>query len=151
MDLSSFLAATIRMAIPLLIAALGLVVSERAGLINIGVEGTMLTGAFAAFAVAYYTNNYWLGMLAGMLAGCFMTLIFAVASIRFKAPQVVIGCAINMLGSGFTAVLFRKMFFDAQTGGIIDPETGAIRSSVTGQFSGMNNRYIEVTYCGVTY
>ena len=108
MDLSSFLAATIRMAIPLLIAALGLVVSERAGLINIGVEGTMLTGAFAAFAVAYYTNNYWLGML---------TLIFAVASIRFKAPQVVIGCAINMLGSGFTAVLFRKMFFDAQTGG----------------------------------
>lgn len=117
MDLSSFLAATIRMAIPLLIAALGLVVSERAGLMNIGVEGTMLTGAFAAFAVAYYTNNYWLGMLAGMLAGCFMTLIFAVASIRFKAPQVVIGCAINMLGSGFTAVLFRKMFFDAQTGG----------------------------------
>ena len=117
MDLSSFLAATIRMAIPLLIAALGLVVSERAGLINIGVEGTMLTGAFAAFAVAYYTNSYWLGMLAGMLAGCFMTLIFAVASIRFRAPQVVIGCAINMLGSGFTAVLFRKMFFDAQTGG----------------------------------
>ena len=40
---------------------------------------------------------------------------------------------------------------DAQTGGIIDPETGAIRSSVTGQFIGMNNRYIEVTYCGVTY
>ncbi|MBU5434131.1 ABC transporter permease [Pseudoflavonifractor sp. MSJ-37] len=116
-QLSSFLAATIRMAIPLLIAALGLLVSERSGLMNIGVEGTMLSGAFAAFSVAYYTNNYWLGMLAGMLAGCFMTLVFAVAAIKFRAPQVVIGCAINMLGSGFTAVLFRKMFFDAQTGG----------------------------------
>ncbi len=116
-QLSSFLAATIRMAIPLLIAALGLVVSEKAGLMNIGVEGTMLSGAFAAFAVAYYTNSYWLGMLAGMLAGCFMTLVFAVASIKFRAPQVVIGCAINMLGSGFTAVLFRKLFFDSQTGG----------------------------------
>ena len=116
-QLSSFLAATIRMAIPLLIAALGLVVSEKAGLMNIGVEGTMLSGAFAAFAVAYYTNSYWLGMLAGMLAGCFVTLVFAVASIKFRAPQVVIGCAINMLGSGFTAVLFRKLFFDSQTGG----------------------------------
>lgn len=116
-QLSSFLAATIRMAIPLLIAALGLVVSEKAGLMNIGVEGTMLSGAFAAFAVAYYTNSYWLGMLAGMLAGCFMTLVFAVASIKFRAPQVVIGCAINMLGSGFTAVLFRKLFFDSQSGG----------------------------------
>lgn len=116
-QLSFFLAATVRMAIPLLIAALGLVISERSGLMNIGVEGTMLSGAFAAFAVAYYTNNYWLGLLAGMFAGALMTLIFAVASIKFRAPQIVIGCAINMLGSGFTAVLFRKMFFDASTGG----------------------------------
>lgn len=116
-QLSSFLAATVRMAIPLLIAALGLVVSERAGLMNIGVEGTMLSGAFAAFAVAYFTNNYWLGLIAGMLAGALMAFIFAVASIKFRAPQIVIGCAINMLGSGFTAVLFRKIFFDATTGG----------------------------------
>ena len=117
MDLSFFLAATVRMATPLLIAALGLVVSERAGLMNIGVEGTMLSGAFAAFAITYYTNSYWLGLLAGMLAGGVMALIFAVTSIHFKAPQIVIGCAINMLGSGLTAVLFRKLFFDATTGG----------------------------------
>ncbi|MCI8477860.1 MAG: ABC transporter permease [Oscillospiraceae bacterium] len=117
MDLSFFLAAMVRMATPLLIAALGLVVSERAGLMNIGVEGTMLSGAFAAFAITYYTNSYWLGLLAGMLAGAVMALIFAVTSIHFKAPQIVIGCAINMLGSGLTAVLFRKLFFDASTGG----------------------------------
>ena len=116
-QLSFFLAATVRMAIPLLIAALGLVVSERAGLMNIGVEGTMLSGAFAAFAVAIGTGSYWLGLLAGMAAGALMALIFAVASIHFRAPQIVIGCAINMLGSGFTAVLFRKMFFDASSGG----------------------------------
>lgn len=55
-QLTFFLAATVRMATPLLIAALGLIVSERAGLMNIGVEGTMLSGAFAAFAISYYTH-----------------------------------------------------------------------------------------------
>lgn len=116
-QLSFFLAATVRMATPLLIAALGLVVSERAGLMNIGVEGTMLSGAFAAFAIASFTGSYWVGMLAGIIAGGVMGLIFAVTSIHFKAPQIVIGCAINMLGSGLTAVLFRRLFFDAETGG----------------------------------
>lgn len=116
-SLSFFLAAMVRMATPLLIAALGLVVSERAGLMNIGVEGTMLSGAFAAFAVASFTGSYWVGMLAGIIAGGVMAMIFAVTSIHFKAPQIVIGCAINMLGSGLTAVLFRKLFFDAETGG----------------------------------
>ena len=116
-QLSFFLAATVRMATPLLIAALGLVVSERAGLMNIGVEGTMLSGAFAAFAIASFTGSYWVGMLAGIIAGGVMGMIFAVTSIHFKAPQIVIGCAINMLGSGLTAVLFRRLFFDAETGG----------------------------------
>ena len=117
-QLSFFLAATVRMAIPLMIAALGLIVSERAGLMNIGVEGTMLSGAFAAFAVNAYTGSYWLGMLCGMLAGCLMTLLFSVTTITLRAPQVVIGAAVNMLGSGLTAVLFRKMFFDASSGGV---------------------------------
>lgn len=117
LQISFFLAAMVRMATPLLIAALGLVVSERAGLMNIGVEGTMLSGAFAAFAMTYYTGNYWLGLLAGMVAGGVMALIFAVTAITLRAPQIVLGCAINMLGSGLTAVLFRKLFFDATTGG----------------------------------
>ena len=83
-QLSFFLAATVRMAIPLLIAALGLVVSERAGLMNIGVEGTMLSGAFAAFAVAIYTNSYWLGLIAGMLAGAALGATMAPASRQIK-------------------------------------------------------------------
>ena len=112
-QLSSFLAATIRMAIPLLIAALGLVVSEKAGLMNIGVEGTMLSGAFAALASGLLHQQLLAGHAGRYASRCFMTLVFAVASIKFRAPQVVIGCAINMLGSGFTAVLFRKLFFDS--------------------------------------
>ena len=115
-QLTFFLAATVRMATPLLIAALGLIVSERAGLMNIGVEGTMLSGAFAAFAISYYTQSYVLGLLAGMLAGGIMALLFAVAAIRFRAPQIVIGCAINLLGFGLTAVLFRKIFVEVVGG-----------------------------------
>ncbi|MDR0841064.1 MAG: ABC transporter permease [Christensenellaceae bacterium] len=117
-QVSFFLAATVRMATPLMIAALGLVVSERAGLMNIGVEGTMLAGAFAAFSVSAFTGNYWLGILCAMLAGCVMALLFAFTSITLRTPQIVIGAAVNMLGSGLTAVLFRKLFFDAATGGI---------------------------------
>lgn len=121
-QLASFLASSVRMAIPLLIAALGLVVSERAGLMNIGVEGTMLSGAFAAFAITSFCqgagipNAYWIGLLAGMAAGCLMSLLFAVTTIHFRAPQIVIGCAVNMLGSGLTAVLFRRIFFDSGSG-----------------------------------
>ncbi len=115
--LTFFFTSAMRMAIPLMIAALGLVVSERAGMMNIGVEGTMLSGAFMAFLVAFYTNNYWLGLLGGMAAGIAMAALFAVCSIQFRAAQVVIGSGINMLGSGLTAVLFRQLFFDASTGG----------------------------------
>lgn len=115
-QLSFFLAATVRMAAPLLIAALGLIVSERAGLMNIGVEGTMLTGAFAAFAVSYYSGSYWAGMLAAMLAGGLMALLFAATAIHFRAPQIVIGCAVNLLGSGLTAVLYRKLFVEGKIG-----------------------------------
>lgn len=117
-QLSFFLAATVRMAVPLMVAALGLVVSERAGMMNIGVEGTMLSGAFAAFTVTAFTGNYWLGIVCGMLAGCLMTFLFSVTTITLRAPQIVIGAAINMLGSGLTAVLFRKLFFDAASGGV---------------------------------
>lgn len=115
---ASFLAAMVRMATPLLIAALGLIVSERAGMMNIGVEGTMLAGAFVAFTLTYYSGSYWIGLLGGMLGGLFMSLIFAVAAIRFRASQVVIGAGINIFSSGITAVIFRRLFFDASSGGV---------------------------------
>lgn len=114
-----FLTSTIRMAVPLMIAALGLVLSERAGLMNIGVEGIMLLGCFFSFFTSYRTGNVWLGLLAGLAAGLVGSLVFAVCSITFKASQIVVGCAMNMLGSGLTAVMFRKYFMDQDVNGAL--------------------------------
>ena len=102
-QLSFFLAATVRMAIPLLIAALGLVVSERAGLMNIGVEGTMLSGAFAAFAVAIGTGSYWLGLLAGMAAGALYALLPSVLVWKFNVSMVITTLMLNYVANYITS------------------------------------------------
>ncbi|HHW07234.1 MAG TPA: ABC transporter permease [Clostridia bacterium] len=106
----SWVAATIRLATPIALAAQGETLSERAGVLNIGLEGVMLNGAFAGVVGAYYTGSPWLGLLCGMLAGALTSLILAVASITFRANQIVIGAAINILAMGLTGVLFRAMF-----------------------------------------
>lgn len=114
-----FLTSVVRMAVPLMIAALGLVVSERAGLMNIGVEGIMLFGCFFSFFISYNTGSPWLGLLGGCAASTIGALIFACASITFKASQIVVGCAMNMLGSGLTAVMFRRYFMEQSVNGAL--------------------------------
>src|SRR5438067_13380193 len=86
---------TIRTATPLLLAALGGLYSERAGVINIALEGLMLAGAFTAAVVTHYTHNPWVGLMAGIGAGVFIATIHAVLCIHLKAEQVVSGMAIN--------------------------------------------------------
>ena len=115
-QLSYFLAATIRMATPLLIAALGLSIAERAGMMNIGAEGIMLVGAFAGYAAARLMGTYWGGALVAIVAGVVFTALFAVLAISCKTQQVVVGAAINMLGAGITSVLYRKMFYQVGSG-----------------------------------
>lgn len=110
----ALLFSTIRLATPLLLAALGGLFSERAGVINIALEGLMLAGAFTAAAVTHYAGNPWLGLLAGIAAGVFIASIHAVASIRFKADQVVTGTAINILMIGLPAFVSGALF--ASTG-----------------------------------
>src|SRR6201994_176587 len=88
---------TIRLATPLVLAALGGLYSERSGVINIALEGIMLAGAFTAAAVTALTHNPWVGMLAAVVAGLLVAGIHAVASIQFRADQVVVGTAINIL------------------------------------------------------
>jgi ABC-type uncharacterized transport system permease subunit len=105
---------TIRLATPLLLAALGGLFSERSGIINIALEGLMLAGAFTAAAVTHFVGSPWVGLLAGMAAGVLVAAIHAVACIRFKADQVVTGTAINILMLGVPAFISGALF--ASTG-----------------------------------
>ncbi|HZH90821.1 MAG TPA: ABC transporter permease [Pyrinomonadaceae bacterium] len=104
---------TIRTATPLLLAALGGLYSERAGVINIALEGLMLAGAFTAAAVTHYSGSPWVGLLAGILAGVAVAAVHAVACIRFNADQVVSGTAINILMTGVPAMLSGALFLSS--------------------------------------
>ena len=95
--------ATILSGTPLAIAALGELVVERAGVLNLGAEGTMAMGAIAAFAVTLHTGSATLGVLAGMAAGIAMSLIFAVLTLTLAANQVASGLALTIFGLGLSA------------------------------------------------
>jgi general nucleoside transport system permease protein len=106
----SVLAATVRIATPVLLAALGEVVAERSGVYNMGVEGTMLLGALAAYLAAYATGSVWIGAAAGAVAGLLTSLIFAFLVISLRVEQIVTGLAINLLGSGLSVYSLRALF-----------------------------------------
>jgi general nucleoside transport system permease protein len=106
----SILFSTIRLATPLLLAALGGLISERSGVINIALEGLMLAGAFTGAVVAHYAGNPWIGLLAGIGAGVFIALIHALACIQFDSDQVVTGTAINILMLGIPTLLSGALF-----------------------------------------
>ena len=104
---------TIRTATPLIFAALGGMFSERAGVINIALEGLMLSGAFTAAVVTYELNNPYLGFAAGIVSGALLALVFAVAVIKFEADQVVAGFAVSMLMLGLPAVISARLYDSA--------------------------------------
>lgn len=95
-------AATVVVATPITFAALGGVISERSGVMNIGLEGMMLSGAFFAVLGAAATGNWLLGLLAGVASGCALALLFAVFAVVFGGNQVVAGLAVNFLALGTT-------------------------------------------------
>jgi simple sugar transport system permease protein len=107
-----FIVQTLRIAVPYLFAAAGGVISEQAGLIGLGLEGYMLTGAFCAALGSYYTGSAWMGVLAGAAGGTAVALVYAISAVRFRADQVVVGIAINLLALGATR-FFLRLFFDS--------------------------------------
>jgi simple sugar transport system permease protein len=112
--------ATLRMTTPLLFAALGGVLSERSGVINIALEGMMLTGAFFSVAGTWWTGNPWLGMLIGVLSAGVAALIHAYWSITLRGNQIVAGTAVNLIAAGLTAFLIQRIW--GQAGGTASVE-----------------------------
>lgn len=117
LDPVSLLSITLVTATPLTLAALGGMMSERSGVVNIALEGIMLTGAFVGYAAAFATHNLWLGLLAAILAGMLIAALHAVLSINFLVDQIVSGTVINILAVGITGVFYRNFIESQNTAG----------------------------------
>ncbi|AHY45392.1 putative ABC-type transport system permease component [Rubrobacter radiotolerans] len=108
--MEELLAATIRNATPLILAALGGLFSERSGIVNIGLEGLMLISAFFGVVGAFYSGSAFVGLLTAVAAGLVFALIHAVMTITFEADQIISGTAINLLALGGTGFLMVELF-----------------------------------------
>src|SRR5690348_17749226 len=96
----SILSITITKATPITLGALSGICSERSGVVNIGIEGMMLTGAFAGFMVGVYTHNVAIALVGALASGALMALLHAVLSITFRIDQIISGTVINILAVG---------------------------------------------------
>jgi simple sugar transport system permease protein len=114
----------VRVSVPLLLAALAGLYSERSGIFDIGLEGKMLTGAFAAGAAAYISGSAWVGLSAANVVSIAMSLVHGVATITYRGNQIVSGVAINFIASGSTVILGQAWF---RQGGRTPSVSGAAR------------------------
>ena len=102
-------ASAIRLAVPLLLAALGETFGQRSGVLNLGVDGIMLLGAFTGYYAVLKTDNVWLGLLAGALVGLVLGLASAVIAVTLKAEQGISGIGVFLFGLGMSDLLFQKL------------------------------------------
>jgi simple sugar transport system permease protein len=112
---ASLLAGMVRIASPIIFAAMGELVTERSGVLNLGVEGMMLMGALVGFLVTFGTGSLWLGTLMAILAGGMLGLLMAFMSSTLKVDQILTGLAINLLVIGITTYGYRLTFTDVGT------------------------------------
>lgn len=105
----AFLASTVGAATPLILSAIGELVTERSGVLNLGLEGIMLVGAVVGFSVTLSTGEMWLGLIASMIAGMGMALIFAFLVLSLQTNQVATGLALTLFGVGLSAFLGRGL------------------------------------------
>jgi ABC-type uncharacterized transport system permease subunit len=113
--LIGILASGIRLATPYLYAAIGETLSQRSGVLNLGVEGQMLLGAFAAFYVAFITGNLWLGVLVALAVGALMGLAMAFITVNLQAQQGISGIGFYLFGLGMSDLLFQKLLGTVET------------------------------------
>jgi simple sugar transport system permease protein len=106
----SILAITMTKATPLTLGALAGITSERAGVVNIGIEGMMLTAAFAGFMTGVYSHNLAFALVAAIAGGALMALLHAILSITFRVDQIISGTVVNILAVGLTGYLNRQLF-----------------------------------------
>jgi simple sugar transport system permease protein len=105
----------IRLATPYLFAALGEAVSQRSGVLDLGVEGIMLMGAFASFYVVFETGNLWLAILVAIVVGALMGLLMAIISVTYQAEQGISGIGLYLFGLGLSSLLFRVLIGSVET------------------------------------
>ncbi len=105
----AMVASGIRLAVPLLLAALGETYGQRSGVLNLGVDGIMLLGAFAGYWTVLDTGSVWLGLAAGMVVGVLLGVISAVISVTLKAEQGISGIGIYLFGLGMSDLLFQRL------------------------------------------
>ncbi|HUK45480.1 MAG TPA: ABC transporter permease [Gaiellaceae bacterium] len=120
---TSVIAGGLLAGVPLMFTALGEAISERAGVLNIGLEGMMLFGAYAGFLGAYYGHTVWLGFLAGIGAGAATSLFMVVLCVWLGLDQIVVGIAITLAGGGITSVMQGAEFGDTY------PRLGAVSTA----------------------
>jgi ABC-type uncharacterized transport system permease subunit len=113
--LIGILASGIRLATPYLYAAIGETLAQRSGVLNLGVEGQMLLGAFAAFYIAFLTGNLWLGVLVALAVGALMGLAMAFITVNLQAQQGISGIGFYLFGLGMSDLLFQKLLGTVET------------------------------------
>jgi general nucleoside transport system permease protein len=118
---TAIISAALVAAVPLLLASLGEATAEKSGLLNLGIEGMMLSGCFFGFLAAYQTGSSTLGVLGGTAAGLLLGLLFGFLAVTLKVDQTLVGIAITILGAGLTAFLYRDIFGRQNPSAGIDP------------------------------
>ncbi len=113
--MTNFLVSTLILATPLILAAVGSIYSERSGVINMGLEGLILVGAFTSYIVTFYYGSVYLGILAAIAAGFVMGIIQAYFTVTLRADQVVYGITTNIFALGLTSTLYRIIFAKQST------------------------------------
>lgn len=112
--LVAFVLAALASAMPLLLAATGETIGEQSGVLNIGLEGLLLIGGYAAFAVTLATGQFWFGFLAGAAAGCALSGLMVVLAVWLRMNQIVVGIGITLAGTGISSLLYDLHFADTR-------------------------------------